>query len=99
MEIVYEGPRSSFAEFGTVLCEKSGADGYILDGVLTKGWVTDEIVRYVVQFDPEEAHFQFEILAALVQWAANKSSSIHVSIPGHEIEDPESNADESSNEA
>jgi hypothetical protein len=98
MEVVYQGPRSHFAEFGSALCEISGVDEYTVEGVIKKGWVTDEIVRYVIQFDPDEAHSQIEILTAAIRWAANKSSAIHVTTENNEAESQGDEIDKQSDE-
>lgn len=86
MEIIYEGPGNLFAEFGTAILEASGPNGYPVNGVSRKGLVTDEIVHLVVQFEPNEAPSQVDILAYLVRWAANKSTSIHVALRNGDTE-------------
>jgi hypothetical protein len=99
MEIIYEGPGSLFAEFGTAILEVSGTDGYTVNGVSRKGLVADEIVRLVVQFEPKGTHSQMDIPTYLVRWAANASTSIHVALRNGATEGSDCDAVDLSDEA
>ncbi len=88
-----------FAEFGTAILEVSGTNGYTVNGVSRKGLVADEIVRLVVQFEPKEAHSRVDILAYLVRWAANGSTSIHVASRNGDTEGSDGEAVDPSDEA
>jgi hypothetical protein len=80
MEVVYEGPRSLFNDFGDAVCDAAGVDTYTVD-YTKKGWAV-EIIRSIVQFDPEEARAEGEILRFLVNWATNQAASITVHLKG-----------------
>lgn len=81
MEVIYEGPKGLFHEFTIAVCDVAGVQEYTQDGLLTKRWVVDELVRIAIQFDPEEARNEVEILRYLRSWAAGKSPSIRVETP------------------
>ena len=87
MEVIYSGPRSLFAEFQEQLREASGATQFVIvEGILTKNWVTDEIVRYVVEFDLDGVHTELEVLGNLGRWAKSKASSVIVKVHNHDAE-------------
>lgn len=78
MEIEYLGPRSLLWEFASTLCDMAGSDTYIIDRS-GKGWLTDEIVRSVVQFSPDETLTDLEILHFAYRWASKKTPEVRVS--------------------
>jgi hypothetical protein len=78
MEVVYEGPRGLFSEFQIAVCEAAGAEQLIIDH-LEKGWVTDEVVRHVVQFELDEARNGVEVIRFLRHWAESKAHAVRVS--------------------
>jgi hypothetical protein len=77
VEIEYQGPENLFAIFGGVVLEVASSDGYTVD-FLKKGFLTDEIVRYVVQFDINEFQNEIEILRSIQEKARLISAAITV---------------------
>ncbi len=92
MEVIYRGPRSQLNDFLEQVTAVSGATQFTLD-YLKKGWVADEVIRTVIQFDLDDAHTAREVVEHLMRLVKGKVYSAVVRTNGDEV-GPDGNSDD-----